>query len=133
MCPPRGLMAEGRAMQDAERERPIFYASYYEMNGVQRPIEGPSPEELADIFRPEDQLSADPEAMAMVFDTLSNHLFDSWTDRDLYRAIDAPEYPEGHPKHEAEVLEYVDELKKRKAAREALAARSSELREKYQI
>lgn len=77
----------------------------------------PTPEELAEILAPQN------------FDTLSAHLFDSWTDADLYRAIDAPE----HPGDEAEIAEYVEELKKRKAAREALAVRSSELREKYQI
>lgn len=66
------------------------------------------------------------------YDTASNHVFDSWTDKDLYRAIDAPEHPEG-PARDAEILEYVEELKKRKAEAERLAARSAELREKYQI
>jgi hypothetical protein len=67
------------------------------------------------------------------FDTISAHQYDSWKDADLYRAIDAPEYPAGHPKHEAEIAEYVQELKNRKAEAERLAARSAELREKYQI
>jgi hypothetical protein len=50
--------------------------------------------------------------------------YSSWTDDDLYRAIDAD--PDC-------AAEYVEELKERKAAREAQAARNDELRAKYQI
>jgi hypothetical protein len=103
-------------VDDFER-REILYASHYEVNGIPIPIEGPIP-------------SAE---YSQVFDTRSNHLFESWTDADLYRAIDAPENGEPGERQDEEIAEYVEELKKRKAAREALAARSAELREKYQI
>ncbi len=99
----------------------ILYASHYEMNGVPRPMEGPTPEELAEMFAPQN------------FDTADAHVYDSWTDNDLYRAIDSPENAEDGERREAEIAEYVAELKTRKAAREAQAAREAELRSKYQI
>jgi hypothetical protein len=64
-----------------------------------------------------------------VFDTASNHLFDSWTDKDLYRAIDNPE----HPGDGAEIAEYVSELQKRVVERARLALRSAEIRRQHNI
>lgn len=67
------------------------------------------------------------------FDTRSNHLFDSWKDADLYRAIDLPENGEPGPAQEREIEEYVEELKRRHALRAAEAARRAELDRKYGI
>jgi hypothetical protein len=69
------------------------------------------------------------ETFSQIFDTASAHLFDSWTDKDLYRAIDNPE----RPGDEAEIAEYVEELKKRQAERERLAQRSAEIRKQHNI
>ncbi len=92
----------------------------------------PSRAELDDLFRPEDQLSADPETMAMVFDTLTAHQYDSWKDADLYRAIDNPEHKTG-PAREAEIAEYVGELIRRRDVRAAQESLEQRLRDMYRI
>ena len=68
-----------------------------------------------------------------IFDTLSNHVFGSWTDVDLYRAIDNPEIKTPGPAQDAEIAEYVEELRKRQGYREREANRREELREKYRL
>ncbi len=100
----------------------------------------PTREELEDVFRPEEQLSADPETMNLVFETLASksydtasaHQYDSWRDADLYRAIANPEHPEG-PARDAEVAEYVAELKRRGEARAAQDELEQRLRSQYRI
>lgn len=56
--------------------------------------------------------------------------FSSWTDGDLYRAIETE--PEG-PGHGPAVAEYVGELRRRDAERAEAAAREARLRAKYQL
>lgn len=72
-------------------------------------------------------------SFAQVFDTASNHVFESWTDADLFRAIDTPENGEPGEAQDREIAEYVAELQKRRDDRIAQAAREDELRAKYQI
>lgn len=69
----------------------------------------------------------------MNFDTASAHQFDSWTDNDLYRAIENPEIQEPGPARDAELTEYVEELRRRAAARAADAQRRHDLNVKYGI
>lgn len=78
-------------------------------------------------------MSFDQVAFNQVFDTASAHIFESWTDKDLYRAIDAPEHPEPGEAHDNEIAEYVAELQKRVVERARLAARSAEIRRQYGI
>lgn len=59
--------------------------------------------------------------------------FASWTDSDLYRAIELPEIKDPGSAQEAEIAEYVEELRKRKAVRQADAEREEALRSKYRI
>jgi hypothetical protein len=81
----------------------------------------PTPEELAEMFAPVNH------------DTATAHLYTSWTDADLYRAIQTPENAEDGERREVEIAEYVAELKSRAAKRAAQTVREAELREKYQI
>lgn len=59
--------------------------------------------------------------------------YESWTDRDLFRAIEMPEITEPGLARDAEIAEYVQELQLRKDARESESATEARLREKYQI
>ncbi len=89
----------------------------------------PTPAELEELFAPRNFEQGGPAN----YDTASNHIFDSWKDADLFRAIDAPENGEPGEAQDREVQEYVDELKRRGEARAAQAAREEHLRAKYQI
>lgn len=72
-------------------------------------------------------------AMSQNFDTPGAHLFDSWKDADLYRAIDLPENGEPGEAQDREIAEYIEELKRRAATRAAEAQRRYDLNCKYGI
>jgi hypothetical protein len=67
---------------------------------------------------------------AAAFDTAAMHQFESWTDADLYRAIDAE--PEGPGQAEA-IAEYVEELRARAAARARQAELEAMLQARYSL
>lgn len=68
----------------------------------------------------------------MHHDTASAHLYESWTDADLYRAIASPEHPEGAAR-DAEIAEYVAEIGYRIAGRAALLALEERVNRTYGI
>lgn len=68
--------------------------------------------------------------MAENFDTASAHQYDSWKDGDLYRAIETPENPPG-PKRDAEIAEYVHELRLREERRAEDARRRAAINAIY--
>jgi hypothetical protein len=62
-----------------------------------------------------------------------NVLFEHWTDKDLYRAIENPEHAEADEAQEREIEEYVTELKARAAGAQADSEREARLRAKYSL
>lgn len=78
-------------------------------------------------------MNDDQFELVMSFARAQKSPFAHWTDKDLFRAIDNPEITEPGDAREAEIQEYVDELRRRDEVRKAEMVRENELREKYRL